>query len=65
MRKRKIGIPNKEQLKRELKREQKKVRRREMLFGTVESLIVAAAVAVLAAGRLAPVLQVQDGARCG
>jgi signal peptidase I len=60
MRKRKIGIPNKEQLKRELKREQKKVRRREMLFGTVESLIVAAAVAVLAAGRLAPVLQI-DG----
>lgn len=60
MRKRKVGIPDKEQLKRELVREKRKVRRREMVFGTVEAVIVAAAVTVLAAALLAPVLQI-DG----
>lgn len=60
MKKNKVGIPNKEQLKRELYREKQKLRRREMLFGTVEALTVAAAVTVLAAFLIAPVLQI-DG----
>ena len=38
MKKNKVGIPNKEQLKRELYREKQKLRRREVLFGTVEAL---------------------------
>lgn len=60
MRKRKIGIPDKEQLKRELKREKKKAQRREMVIGTAEAIVVAAAVTVLAAALLAPILQI-DG----
>ncbi len=48
MKKNKVGIPNKEQLKRELYREKQKLRRREVLFGTVEALTVAAAITVLA-----------------
>ena len=60
MKKNKVGIPNKEQLKRELYREKQKLRRREVLFGTVEALTVAAAITVLAAFFVAPVLQI-DG----
>ena len=60
MKKNKVGIPNKEQLKRELYREKQKLRRREVLFGTVEALTVAAAITVLAAFLVAPVLQI-DG----
>lgn len=60
MGKRKIGIPDKDQLKRELIREKKKARRWETLFGTVEAIVVAAAVTVLAAALLVPVMQI-DG----
>lgn len=60
MKKRKIPIPDKEQLKKELMREKKKVRHRGVLFGIAEAVIVAAAVTVLAGSLLAPVLQI-DG----
>ena len=60
MGKKKVGIPDKAQLKQELKRERRKLRRREMISGTIEALLVAGAVTVLAATLFVPVMRI-DG----
>ena len=60
MGKKKVGIPDKAQLKQELKRERRKLRRREMVSGTIEALLVAGAVTVLAATLFVPVMRI-DG----
>ncbi len=60
MGKKKVGIPDKAQLKQELKRERRKIRRREMISGTIEALLVAGAVTVLAATLFVPVMRI-DG----
>ncbi len=60
IRRKKIGIPDQKQLRAELERERRKIRRRYRISGAIEALLVAGAVTVLVSTLLAPALRV-DG----